>query len=246
MRFERCLKLPRPNGGSTVGMRLTYAPNKRELIMSKPIYYSSLAWLLPTLSLVSTSVQPLVDNSWIKANGCNAGVVMLDIRSEKIDGQSVNDYLKGHLPCAVHTDYHTAGWRTKRKDTPGMLPPVEKLESLIGKLGIDNDTHVVITPRGNSAKPMGAATRIYWTFKVLGHDKVSILNGGTEGFAANKANTLEPGMRDPRPKSFKATLRSNMLVTRKDIQRSQSGKYALIDYRGPDQFLGINRHPKVK
>lgn len=207
---------------------------------------TGLIWLLPTVGLAGTPAQPLVDNDWIKANACNAGVVVLDIRSEKIDGQAVDDYRKGHVPCAVHTDYHTGGWRTKVQDTPGMLPPVEQLEALIGKLGIDNDTHVVISPRGHSAKSMGAGTRVYWTFKVLGHDRVSILDGGTEGFAANKSNTLESGIRKPPPKTFKAALRTDMLVSREDVQRALTGRGLLVDYRAPDQFLGINRHPKVR
>ncbi|MDZ7750643.1 MAG: rhodanese-like domain-containing protein [Gammaproteobacteria bacterium] len=200
----------------------------------------------PYLVQAATPVQPLVDGNWIKANGCNAGVVVLDIRSEKIDGQSAGDYRKGHVPCAVHTDYHTAGWRTKVDNVPGMLAPVDKLEALIGALGIDNDTHVVISPRGNSAKSMGAATRVYWTLKVLGHDPVSILDGGTESYAANKTNVLEPGERKPQPKSFRATLRSDMLVGRDEVQRALAERTGLVDYRGPDQFLGINRHAKVK
>jgi thiosulfate/3-mercaptopyruvate sulfurtransferase len=202
--------------------------------------------LVPALALATVPVEPLVDNAWIKANACNIGVVVLDIRSEKIDGQAVDDYLKGHVPCAIHTDYHTAGWRTKVEGVPGMLPTVAKLETLIGGLGIDNATHVVITPRGNNAKSMGAATRVYWTFKVLGHDKVSILNGGTEGFAANKANTLESGPRDPMPRTFQAELRQDMLVSRADVQRALNDNATLVDYRGPDQFLGLNRHAKVK
>jgi thiosulfate/3-mercaptopyruvate sulfurtransferase len=208
--------------------------------------FAGLSCLLPTLALGATQTTPLVDTDWIKAHGCNSGVVILDIRSEKIDGQSVDDYGKGHVPCAIHTDYHKAGWRAKVNDTPGMMPTVEKLEALIGSLGIDNDTHVVISPRGNNAKSVGAATRVFWTFKVLGHDKVSILDGGTEGFAANEKNTLEPGIRNTKQKSFKANLRNDMLVSREDVKEAQASKGTLVDYRAPDQFLGINRHPKVK
>ncbi len=54
-----------------------------------------------------------------------------------------------------------------------MLPPVDKLEALITQLGIDNDTHVVIGPRGNNAKSMGAATRVYWTFEVTTRSRSS-------------------------------------------------------------------------
>jgi DNA replication protein DnaC len=35
-----------------------------------------------------------------------------------------------------------------------------------------------LAPMGQQAADVGAATRIYWTFKVMGHDDVSILDGG--------------------------------------------------------------------
>jgi thiosulfate/3-mercaptopyruvate sulfurtransferase len=211
----------------------------------KTIILAGVLIAAPVLAPADT-VKPLVENAWIRANACNGDVIVLDIRSEKIDGQSVSDYSKGHVPCAVHTDYHTAGWRTKMGGVPGMLPAVDKLEKLIGGLGIDNETLVVISPRGNNAKSMGAATRVYWTFKVLGHDKVSILDGGSEGYAAGNKNMLEPGIREPVPKTFKARLREDMLVGRDEVRRALKQSDDLVDYRGPDQFTGINRHPKVK
>ena len=57
----------------------------------------------------------------------------------------------------------------------GMLPPVEQISNLIGSLGIGNQDHVVLIPYGTSSSKLGIATRIYWTFKVLGHDKESIM-----------------------------------------------------------------------
>ena len=70
-----------------------------------------------------------------------------------------------------------------------MLPPLEQISSLIGGLGIDNEDHVLLIPFGTSPSKMGTATRVYWTFKVLGHDKVSILNGGMAAYKkAQKTN----------------------------------------------------------
>jgi len=68
------------------------------------------------------------------------------------------------------------------------LPPTAKIAKLIGDLGIDDKTHVVIYHHGKNALDMGSATRVYWTMKVLGHDNVSILNGGYLAYAAVKGN----------------------------------------------------------
>ena len=74
----------------------------------------------------------------------------------------------------------------KLRGIAGMLPPVEQISNLIGSLGIGNQDHVVLIPYGTSSSKMGTATRIYWTFKVLGHDKVSILNGGMAAYKKAK------------------------------------------------------------
>ncbi len=213
--------------------------------MKRSLLILMMTWVTSNL-MAATGTGPLLDNSWVKHNGCQPGFVLLDIRSKKIDGQSKPDYLKAHIPCAVHTDYIKGGWREKRAGVPGMLPPVAKLEALIGKLGIDNDTHVVLIPFGKHAKSMGSATRLYWTFKVMGHDKVSILNGGHTAYSKQKGNRLDTGNYVLAAKTFKARTRKEMIVSKQEVQTAMTKEVPLVDNRSPDQFLGINRHPKAK
>jgi len=188
---------------------------------------------------------PLVDVDWVKANSCNEGVRVLDIRN-KLDGGSHKDYLKGHIPCAVHTDYLKGGWRGMVDNVPGQLPPTDKIAKLIGDLGIDNNTQVVVYHHGKNALDMGSATRVYWTFKVLGHDKVSILNGGYLAYVKSK-NKLEKGNNKVEAKVFKASLREDMLATASDVKKAiADDKTVLVDLRPQHQFIGVNRHPKSK
>jgi thiosulfate/3-mercaptopyruvate sulfurtransferase len=186
-----------------------------------------------------------VDSNVLQAIACGPGVVVLDVRSEKIDGQSNSDYVQGHVPCAIASDYIKDGWRAKVAGVPGMMPPVQKLEALVGGLGIDNDTRVVIAPFGADAKSMASATRVYWTFKVLGHDRVSILDGGTKAYAKDGARPLEKGARGPEPKQFKASLRTEMLVSKEEVARAMNDGGGLVDYRRQDEFSGLNRNDKT-
>lgn len=188
---------------------------------------------------------PLVDAGWMKANSCQPGVVVLDIRNA-LDGHSKTDYLRGHIPCAVYSDYMKDGWRSKVGNVPGQMSPVAKLEKLVGGLGIDNDTHVVIYHAGKNALDMGSATRVYWTMKVLGHDNVSILDGGFAAYTADKGNKVERGNNAPKPKTFKANFRSNMIASKDDVKAAMKAGVQLIDNRPHDQFIGVNRHPKAK
>ena len=110
----------------------------------------------------------------------------------------------------------TAGG-TKINNVSGILPPTAKLEALIGRLGIGNEDHVVFVPAGWDATNMGIATPIYWTFKVLGHDQFSILDGGMNAYLAEKKNPLQKGMTTPQPKTFKARFRPQLLATAEEI-----------------------------
>lgn len=208
--------------------------------------------LLMLLTGMVWANQPLVDVAWVKGNIGQPGIVFLDVRGN-LEGLSKADYLREHIPGAVYTDYAKDGWRVKDKQgTPGMLAPTDKLEKLIGGLGIDNATHVVIIPNGGSALDMGTATRIYWTFKVLGHDNVSILDGGMLAYTKEvdektkkPVNPLDKGMVSPVAKTFTAKLREEMIVSKADVKAALENGVPLVDHRPNDQYIGINKHGKA-
>ena len=184
---------------------------------------------------------PLVDAAWVKANITTDNVVFLDLRGNR------RAYQAAHIPGARWTSYGRDGWRVKIKNVPGMLPPTAKLEALIGRLGIGNEDHVVLAPAGWDATNMGIATRIYWTFKVLGHDQVSILDGGMNAYLADKKNPREKGAATPQPKTFKGRFRPELLATAEDVMKAISVKNTtLIDHRPPGQYMGVNKSGSVK
>jgi len=219
----------------------------------KRLFGMLIGGLLATLAMGASAVTPLVDVAWVKANLGKPGIVFLDVRGQ-LAGKSKADYLRGHIPGAIWTNYLKDGWRIKDADgTVGMLPPVAKLEKLIGGLGIDNDAHVVIIPQGAKALDLATATRIYWTFKVLGDDKISILNGGmvaytkdTDKKTKRPLNPLAKGLVKLPPKTFKANLRKQMIATKADVQRAIRSGIVLVDNRPNNQYLGVNRHPRAK
>ena len=190
------------------------------------------------------AAKSLVEADWLAANLGSPDLVVLDIRN-KIDGGSREVFEKGHIPGAVHSDYLKDGWRATRDGVPGMLPLIADLEKLIGGLGIGNDAQVVIVPGGVSAVDYGSATRVFWTFKVLGHDKVSILDGGYKGWIAGANRAVEPGASKPKTASFRASFRRHLLATSEDVQAALKDKTSLIDNRPPEQYSGQKKHPKA-
>ena len=192
------------------------------------------------------AAEPLVDVDWVKANIGKPGIVFLDARGQ-------TDFLRGHIPGAVNTNYGKDGWRVKKGDVPGVFPDdPAKLAALIGSLGIDNSTHVVLVAPGANSSDMGTATRMYWTFNVLGHDEVSILNGGMKAYLAevddkkNPVNPLEKGAANVEAKTFKMSLRNEMLLGDNDVKAAMDKGVLMVDNRTNDQYLGVNRHGAAK
>jgi thiosulfate/3-mercaptopyruvate sulfurtransferase len=191
------------------------------------------------LAFGADSAPALVSPGWVAANACKPGVVVLDIRSPVGGGGNKFTYLRGHVPCAVYSNYKTAGWRVKEKGVPGMLPPVAKLNKLIGGLGIDNAAHVVIYSGGGNALDMGSATRVFWTFKVLGDNNVSIMDGGYKAYVAGK-HPVKRGAHKLSSAQFSGHLNSALLATEANVEKAiKTGDEKLIDNRPSAQYLGI-------
>ena len=212
-----------------------------------PMLLPLLALLLAVAPVPALAAEPLVTVAWLKANLGKPGIVVLDLRPARAQ------YLAGHIPGAVFTDYAKDGWREKNAaGIEGMLPPPEKIERLIGGLGIDNQSHVILAPEGRNAADVGTATRIYWTFKVMGHDAVSILDGGFLAWVAEvdaqkkPVNPVDATELKPTARTFKASVRRDMLVEKADVQKAMAEKQPLIDNRPPDFYVGLSKSPAAK
>lgn len=181
---------------------------------------------------VAEEVQPLVDAAWLNDN--LDAVVVLDIRRGGGAGAAYED---GHIPGAIHSGYGVDPWRVVRDGVPGMLPPVADLERLIGGLGISNGDHVVIVPAGASAAEFGTATRVYWEFKVLGHEKVSILNGGY-GAWVDAGYPVETDTHELAPTTYEANYQPRLVASKEDVIAAREAGTPLIDARSVDYYLG--------
>lgn len=186
--------------------------------------------------------QPLVDAAWLKSNLGNQSLVIVDVRDPT---KNDNPYALSHVPGSVSAPYSTYGWRTEVKGVPAQLPPIPQIESLIGKLGINNDKQVVIIPAGTDSSDFGSATRVYWTLKVLGHDAVTILNGGWRAWEAAQGEVSTAAIA-PEAATFKATFRPELYATTADVEKARADGTKLVDGRPVTQFEGKAKSPVVR
>lgn len=165
-------------------------------------------------------------------------LVIIDIRTAADGAQEA--FVAGHIPGAVHSDYAADGWRAKVGNAPGMLPPLDHLAALAGRLGIEPHDGVVIVPAGTAATDFAAAARVYWTLKFIGHGQQAILDGGFRAWTAAPKRPVATGASAPKsaapyPVVAQQAMRSTADST---LVAARSKQASLVDARGPSYFEG--------
>jgi thiosulfate/3-mercaptopyruvate sulfurtransferase len=190
---------------------------------------------------------PLVSPAWLSENLDDNKLVIIDLRN-KIDEGSYETFLEGHIPGAIHSDYLKDGWRVGRDGVVGLLPEAEQFQSLARRLGVSDNTHVVVVPAGVSSTDFGSAARAYWTFKVFGHDNVSILDGGYAAWRDFAPAKIETGaFVAPEPGNFVARFNPEFYIGTSDVAAfaANPGQALLVDGRTDEQFYAGGKHPKA-
>jgi thiosulfate/3-mercaptopyruvate sulfurtransferase len=104
-------------------------------------------------------------------------------------------------------------------------------------LGIDVDDMVVNYDVAGIAT---AAARAWWMFRVFGHDKVAVLDGGLPKWLAG-GHTVDTGIpAPPRPKSYVADFRPHLV---RDVAAIKAGGETLLDARAAGRFEGTAAEP---
>ncbi|MEZ5846994.1 MAG: sulfurtransferase [Geminicoccaceae bacterium] len=210
----------------------------------RPVSFLPFAIALATA--LPAAAGPLIDADSLETRLQDSDLAIIDIRND-IDGGSLETFAKGHVPGAVYSNYLQAGWRTVVDGVVGMTPGIDVLEALIGNLGIGNDDDVVIVHGGVGPSDFGSAARVYWTFRYLGHDRVSILDGGYNAWIADPSRPLETGaVTDIEPEIFDADIRPGLLVSTEEVAASLNDpKTVRIDARPEKQYRGEEKHGKA-
>lgn len=129
----------------------------------------------------------LVSADWLKTHLHDAGVRVFDCTTHMI-AQPVGasriesgrpDYERGHIPGAMHLDM-VLDLSDPEGDFPYTMIQPAQFEKLAMRVGLKRDDHVVLY--GSSA--ITTITRAWFVLHVMGHAKISILDGGLKAWRA--------------------------------------------------------------
>lgn len=166
----------------------------------------------------------------------SSDLVLIDART----GPGAKDaYATGHLEGALHVDLEEE--LAQKGPTPAVggrhpLPPVERFAALLGRLGIQPSSRVVVYDDKAGANP---AARLWWMLRAVGHSAVQVLNGGMEaalavGYPAS-AEVVMPRAADP----SKVSGWQLPLATVEEVERAAADRDSLvIDVRDAVRYRG--------
>lgn len=177
------------------------------------------------------SVSPeLVDANWLAENLARPGLVLLDIQEQET-------FVRHHLPGSVNIPY--SRWRSNEHSAvPGNLLNLEAYQTMLGNAGISSDDHVVIVATGLQPGDLSASARVFWTLRLLGHQQLSLLNGGLADYAGKRLGPLQRGGTEPRePTRYQGMPNMTIMARADDAAQADS----LVDARSPGEYLGLIR-----
>ncbi len=190
------------------------------------------------------TVSPIVTPAELRTLIDRKAVRVLDIRELfQNDGKTPN-YEAGHIPGAVAAPYSSI---RGPESNPGEVISDKELSELLSQWGIDRSTYVVIAHTGADGSDFGGAARFYWTLKLAGIQRISILDGGLGAWGALKY-PLETATPKITPTQIQVTLDKRQIPTTAQVaeliaQRNAGKKKLLLtDSRPEDYFLGQDKH----
>lgn len=183
----------------------------------------------------AAAAEPLVSVDWLNSHKADANLVVLDVRHKD---EGADSYAAGHIPGAVSASFETAGWRVTRDGVPLSVPTKAQLETLIGGLGIGNDSRVVVVSAGENVQDFGAGARVLWTLKYSGLTEVSLLDGGFKAWKDARL-PIDTNEVTPQPKTFAVNFNDRLRVELAEVEKLQKdGGATFVDARPPAQFSG--------
>jgi thiosulfate/3-mercaptopyruvate sulfurtransferase len=149
-------------------------------------------------------------------------------------------YSARRIPGAIFFDIDEIADR--ESDLPHMLPKPEKFASRMKKFGIGDGCRVVVY----DSQGLFSAARVWWTFRVMGHEEVSVLDGGFPAWERG-GFPIETGAPQARmERHFTPRFRADLVRDLADMRRAvDGGAPTILDARPAARFLGEAPEPRA-
>jgi thiosulfate/3-mercaptopyruvate sulfurtransferase len=150
------------------------------------------------------------------------------------------EYAAAHIPGALYFDLDAVSDRAS--PLPHMLPETATFARAMSALGLhDGDDLVVYDGSGTNI----SAARAWWTFRVFGHPRVAVLDGGLSKWQ-REGRPLEPGAVGLPPGRFTAAFDRAVVRDLAAVRALMAEPVEqIVDMRSAGRFEGTEPEPRA-
>lgn len=185
---------------------------------------------------------PLVDVQWLAAHRGAPDIRVID--ATMFPPGDTRDprlaHTEARIPGAVFFDIDDIS--DTASDLPHMLPAPEKFASRMRRLGVGDGNRIVVYDQLG----LFSAARVWWTFRVMGHDDVVVLDGGLPAWK-DAGFEIEDGPPNKlSERHFTARLHLDLVRSLPDMRTLvAAGGAGVIDARSAARFAGKEPEPRA-
>ena len=165
----------------------------------------------------------LVTTDWAENNLDTTHVVFVEV------DEDTGAYDTGHIPGAIKLDWKTDLQDPIKRD----FVDAQQFSKLLSERGIANDDTVVLYGGNNN----WFAAYAYWYFKLYGHDKIKLLDGGRKKWELD-GRAMSADLVSRPATSYAAAAPDTSIRAFRDEVIAAIGTKNLVDVRSPDEFSG--------
>lgn len=185
---------------------------------------------------------PLIDVQWLYAHLGAPDIRIID--ATMFPPGDARDprlaHTEARIPGAVFFDIDEIA--DTGASLPHMLPSPEKFAARMRRLGVGDGNRIVVY----DALGLFSAARVWWTFRVMGHEDVAVLDGGLPAWRA-AGHEIEDGPPNRlSERHFTARLRQDLLRGLDEMQTLvAAGGAGILDARPAGRFAGRDPEPRA-
>lgn len=182
---------------------------------------------------------PLATTDWL-ADTLGADDLKIVDGSWRMPGNppAYADFERRRIPGAVFFDIDAIA--DQSTSLPHMLPTPNDFAASVGALGIRRSDRVIVYDDAG----IFSAARVWWTFRVMGHDKVAVLDGGLPKWT-REGRALATGPCALVPSEYLIDQTTALARSADDVREMlESGSGAVIDARSAPRFAGVAAEPR--
>lgn len=150
------------------------------------------------------------------------------------------EFAQARIPGAVFFDIDTIS--DQDTNLPHMLPSADSFARAAGELGISSNDEIVVY----DGPGLFSAARVWWMFRVMGCEKVCILDGGFDRWKIDGRPVETTPPVKPKAVRFEARIDKSRVASIEDIKANlKLGQSLILDARAFDRFAGKAPEPRA-